>query len=99
MRLSGKARQNNSWKQGEFIVEVSLPGPTHTQPGHPLIQCEAPATRLNGWSREVGVGQPKPFVNTSPAEILTALNERGEVDLLQPWSDFDPNQLVGTSIF
>jgi len=34
-------------------VEVSLPEPTHTLPGHLLIQCEAPATRLNGWSWEV----------------------------------------------
>jgi len=50
--LSGKA--DNRWKRGEFIVEVSLPGPTHTLPGHPLIQCKAPATRLNGWSWEVG---------------------------------------------
>ena len=25
--------------------------------------------------------------------------EKGEVDLLQPWSDFDPNPLVGSSIF
>jgi len=44
--LSGKA--DNSGKRGEFIVEVTLPGPTHTLPEHPLIECEASATRLNG---------------------------------------------------
>ena len=27
------------------------------------------------------------------------LIEKGEVDLLQPWNDFDSNPLVGTSIF
>ena len=50
--LSDKA--DNSWERGEFIAKVSLPGPTHTLPGRPLIQCEPPATRLNGWSWEVG---------------------------------------------
>jgi len=44
--LSGKA--DNSWEIGEFIGEVSLPRPTHPLPGHPLIQCEASVTRLNG---------------------------------------------------
>jgi len=33
--LSGKA--DSSWELREFIVEVSLPGPTHTLPGHLLI--------------------------------------------------------------
>jgi len=51
MGFSDKA--DNSGERGEFIVEVSLPGPTHMLPGHPLIQCGAPATRLNGWSLEV----------------------------------------------
>ena len=50
--LSGKA--DNSWERGEFIVEVSFPGPTHTLPEHPLIHYEAQATRLNWWSGEVG---------------------------------------------
>jgi len=72
--LSGKA--DKSWERREFIVEVSLPGPTHTLPEHPLIQCEAPATRLNGWSGEVGVSHPKPFVYTSPAEIRLLLTKR-----------------------
>ena len=36
--LSGKA--DTSWKRGEFIVEVSLSGPTHTLPGHLLIQLQ-----------------------------------------------------------
>ena len=44
-----------------------------------LIQCEAPATKLNGWSRDVG-GQSfvisKPFVNASPAEIWLLLMRR-----------------------
>jgi len=56
----------------EFIVEVSLPGPTHTLPGHPLIQCEATATRLNGWSWEVG-GQ-----STKGGAFTTAMSCNGE---------------------
>ena len=71
--LSGKV--SNTWERGKFIVEVSLPGPTHTLPGHPLIQCEAPATTLNGWGWLV-VGQPKPFAYTSPAEIRLLLIKR-----------------------
>jgi len=47
-------KADNSWERGEFIVEVSLPGSTHTLPGHQLIHCEASATRLNRWSWEVG---------------------------------------------
>ena len=42
-------------------MEVSLPGPTHTLPGHPVIQ--------------LGVGQPEPFVYTSPVKIQLLLNE------------------------
>ena len=48
---------------------------------HPLIHCEIPTTRLNGWSWEVeGVNQPKPFVYVS-RQNLAALNEKGEVDV------------------
>ena len=62
--------------RGEFIVEVSLLEPTHALPGHPLIQCEASATRLKGYSWEVGDSRPKPFVYTSPAEIRLLLTRR-----------------------
>jgi len=72
--LSGKA--DNSWEWGEFIVKVSLPEPTHTLPGHPLIQCEAPATDWTGCPGRLGVGQPKPFVYTSPSEIRLLLMRR-----------------------
>jgi len=35
-------------------------------------------------------------VYTSPAENSASLNEKGEVDLKQPWSDIDPYPLAGT---
>jgi len=37
----------------------SAPGPRvhFTLPGHPLMQCEAQAVRLNGWSIEVTAQQ------------------------------------------
>jgi len=66
-------KADNSWERGEFIVKVSLPGPTHTLPEHQLIQCEAPATKPNGWSWEVG---GRPFVYTSPTEIQLLLTKR-----------------------
>jgi len=34
----------------------------------------------------------------SPNEIRLLISEKGEVDLLQSWSDFDQNPMVGTSI-
>jgi len=39
-------------RQGGDNVEVTMPRTIH--PRHPLIQCEAPTTRLNGWFWEVG---------------------------------------------
>jgi len=80
-------------------VELRLPGPAHTLPWHPLIQCEAPATRLNGWSWEVGGQSTEADSLHFTCRNSAALNEKGEVDLLQPRSDFDPNPRVGTSIF
>ena len=53
-------------------MEVSSPGPTHTLPGHPLIQFEASADGLG----RLGVGQPQPFVYTSSAEIWLLLTKR-----------------------
>jgi len=52
-----------------------MPGVSSALPEHLLIQCEARATGLNGWSWEVG-GQPKPFVYTSPTEIRLLLTRR-----------------------
>jgi len=73
-----------------------MPRVSSTLPEHPLIECEAPATRLN-MSWEVGVSQPKPFVYTSPAEIWLLLTRRGRWIFKQLWSDLDPNcPLVGT---
>ena len=95
-----KGKTDNSWERGEFIVEVSLPRPTHTLPGYSLIERGAPVIWLNGWSWEVwGRSTYKPSVYTSPAEIWLPLTQKGEVDLLQPWSDFDTNPLVETSIY
>ena len=53
--------------------QVLIVGAGHVQ--DQLIQCEARARRLNGWSWEVGVSLPKPFVYTSLAET----REKGEV--------------------
>jgi len=50
--------------------ELTMPRVTSTLPEHPLIQCEAQATRLRG------VSQHKPFLYTSPAEIRLLRNER-----------------------
>ena len=48
----------------------NLPEHQNTRsPEHPLIQCEARAARLDGGPGMVGVGQPKPYVYMSPAEI------------------------------
>jgi len=67
-------------------------------PRAPADSVRAPATRLNGWSWEVGGRSTKAIRLHFTRQTLVALNEKGEVDLLQPWSDFDPNPLVGTSI-
>jgi len=75
----------------EFIVEVSLAGPTHTLPGQPLTQCEAPATRVSGWSWEVGGQATYADSLHLTRRNSAALNEKGNVDLLQPRSDFGPN--------
>jgi len=50
--------------------------------------------QLQDWTDGPG-GQLLVYV--SPAEIR--LMEKEEADLKQPWSDFDPYLLVGTSIF
>jgi len=65
---------DNSWERGEFLVEISSPRSAHTLPGHPLIQCEDYKTErmvLGGW----GVGQPQPFVYTSPVETQQFLTK------------------------
>ena len=59
------------------------------------------SVRLKGWSWEVGVSQTERmavclhFTRRNSA----APKEKGEVDLIQPGSDLDPNPLVGTSNF
>jgi len=60
-----------------------MPRISFTLPKHPLIPCEAQATRLNGWSGEVGGGsQPKSFVymspNMPPKSSTIASNRRAE---------------------
>ena len=70
--------QRSCWLGRLGILEVDYAqGQLHSSRAeHPLIQCEAPATRLNRWSWEV---EGQPFVYTLPAEIQ--LLEKGEVDL------------------
>lgn len=67
--------------------------------------CFSPVTAWHGAPRvgqchrfRLGVRQQKP-VYTSPANNWATLSDKGDVDLLQLWSDLDPFTLVGTSIF
>jgi len=53
-----------------------MPKVSFTHPEHLLIQCGAPATRLSGWSWEVGSQSTLPFVYTSPADPWI-FNNRG----------------------
>ena len=64
-------------------MEVSLPGPAHTLPGHPMIQCEAPTITLNGWFWEVGCQSSEANSLHFTRRNSASLNEEGEVNLLQ----------------
>ena len=63
------------------LVEVSLPGPTHTLPEHPLNDTRwiSVKHRLHDWTSagRLGVGRPKPFVYTSLAKMRLLLTRKG----------------------
>jgi len=73
-----------------------MPRVSATLPGHPLIQREARATRLNGWSRKVRGQSVLAICLHVTHRNSAALNEKREVTLS---SELDSNSpLVGTSM-